>query len=333
MKIDTTLGFGLAGAARSAREVEAAGYAGVWANETSHDPFGPLALAAEHTARIELGTGVAVAFSRNPMTLANLGYDLQAYSEGRFILGLGSDTREHIEERFGVPWSPPVDRMREFVLAIRAIWDCWNNGTTLDFRGDFYSHTLMTPRFDPGPNPYGTPRVFLTAHGEEMTELAGEVADGVICAGLMTPSYLRSVTIPALERGLARASRPRSEFEISCHAFVVTGTTEAEIERVAPAVHQEIAIAASAPANRAVLDHHGWAEVHTALRDRASEGAWERMTDLIDDEILNTLAVVDEPQQIGHSLHRRYGEMCDRVVIDATYSMVPARWDQAGAPA
>src|SRR3954465_5282966 len=175
MRVDTgVMGTSAVDVGQRAKELEDLGYDGLMPAETGHDPFLPLALAAEHTERIELGTGIAVAFARSPMTLANTGNDLQQYSKGRFILGLGSQIKPHIEKRFSMPWSHPAPRMREMILAMRAIWDCWNNDTKLEFRGDFYTHTLMTPFFNPGPNPYGPPKVFLAAVGELMTEVAGE---------------------------------------------------------------------------------------------------------------------------------------------------------------
>src|SRR5688500_18551977 len=207
MKVDGGISTDLEHTADSAKEAEAAGYDGVWTAETSHDPFFPLLIAAEHTQKVELGTGIAVAFARNPMTLANVGYDLQAFSKGRFILGLGSQIKPHIEKRFAMQWSRPADRMRELILAIRAIWACWNEGEKLEFRGEFYRHTLMTPMFHPGPNPHGSPPIFLAAVGERMTEVAGEVADGMQLHPFTTESYLREVTIPALERGWARAGK------------------------------------------------------------------------------------------------------------------------------
>src|SRR3954464_15527769 len=207
MKVDGGVGFYLANAAATAKEAEDAGYDGVWSAETSHDPFFPLLLAAEHTERVELGTGITVAFPRSPMHLANVGYDLQAYSKGRFLLGLGSQIRAHIEKRFSATWASPANRMRELILAMRAIWASWQEGTKLDFRGDFYSHTLMTPFFNPGPNPYGTPKVFLAAVGERMTEVAGETADGLLVHGFTTERYLKEVTLPALQRGLDKAGR------------------------------------------------------------------------------------------------------------------------------
>jgi probable F420-dependent oxidoreductase len=195
-----------------ARELEAVGYDGLLTAETAHDPFLPIAIAAGHTERIELGTGIAVAFARTPMVTAYVANDLQRASNGRFILGLGSQIKPHIEKRFSMPWSRPAARMREYVLALRAIWASWNEGERLDFRGDFYRHSLMTPFFSPPPNPHGAPKVFLAAVGEKMTEVAGEVADGIIVHGFTTERYVREVTLPAIERGLAKAGRDRADF-------------------------------------------------------------------------------------------------------------------------
>src|SRR5258705_13498557 len=182
----------------AAAGIESAGYDGIFSFEGQHDPFFPLLLAAEHTERVALTTAVAIAFARNPMNLAQIAYDLQLASHGRFRLGLGTQIKPHIEKRFSMPWSSPVERMRELVLAIRAIWARWHEGTKLDFRGDFYQHTLMTPFFNPGPNPFGTPKVWLAAVGPHMTEVAGEVADGMLLHGFTTERYVREVTIPAL---------------------------------------------------------------------------------------------------------------------------------------
>src|SRR5215813_12775531 len=197
-----------------ARALEAEGYDGAATAETSHDPFFPLLLAAQATERLELATGVAIAFARTPMTMASIANDLQLASKGRFFLGLGSQIKPHIERRFSMPWSHPAARMREYILAMRAIWASWSDGTKLDFRGDFYTHTLMTPFFSPGPNPFGPPKVYLAAVGELMTEVGGEVADGVIIHGFTTERYVKEVTLPAIERGLAKAGRSRSSFEI-----------------------------------------------------------------------------------------------------------------------
>ena len=327
MKVDGGfgLGSGLANVAEAAREHEDAGYDGLWTAETSHDPFLPLVLAAEHTTSIELGTSIAVAFARNPMTLANLGYDLHAYS-GRFVLGLGSQIKPHITKRFSMEWSKPADRMRELILAIRAIWDCWNTGTKLDFRGDFYTHTLMTPFFNPGPNPNGVPKIFLAGVGPRMTEVAGEVADGFLCHGFTTERFLREVTIPALERGRAKAGKTMDDFEIVGPSFVVTGNDDAEIEAAAKATKQQISFYGSTPSYRPVLDIHGWGGLQDELNTLSKQGRWEEMGTIVDDEILNTFAVVGEPEQIAPELHRRYGDCVQRISFYAPYKADPERW-------
>ena len=326
MKVDGGIPFELDAVADAARAAEAAGYDGAWAAETSHDAFLPLLLAAEHTQRLELGTGIAVAFARNPMTLANIANDLQAFSKGRFLLGLGSQIKPHIEKRFSMPWSHPAARMRELVLAMRAIWDCWNNGSKLDFRGEFYTHTLMTPFFNPGPNPYGPPRVFLAAVGDRMTEVAGEVADGLLAHAFTTERYLREVSLPALERGLATANRKRSEFEISRPCFVVTGATEEEMAKAADGVRQQIAFYGSTPAYRGVLELHGWGALQDELNALSKQGEWVEMGSLIDDEMLHTFAVVGEPEEIPKLLLARYGDVMDRVNFYAPYRSDPERW-------
>lgn len=226
MRIDTPLSVTTASADTrpAAAEAERAGYAGVWTSEVRHDPFIAVALAASVTERIELGTAIALAFARSPMTTAMQANDLQMLSQGRLLLGLGSQIRAHITRRFSMPWSHPAPRMREYILAMRAIWECWNNGSKLDFRGDFYSHTLMTPFFNPGPNPYGAPRVLLAGVGAAMTRVAGEVADGFLCHGFTTERYLREVTLPAL-------GRTGAGFEVSGSPLVVTGRTADLLER------------------------------------------------------------------------------------------------------
>ena len=231
MKIDEGLGFDATGIAEAARQAEADGYDGVWAAETAHDPFLPIAIGAAATETLEFGTGIAVAFARNPMNLAVLANDLQLLSKGRFILGLGSQIKPHITKRFSMPWSHPAPRMRELIAAMRAIWATWETGEKLEFRGEFYTHTLMTPFFDPGKNPYGNPKILLAAVGELMTEVAGEVGDGLLVHGFSTERYLREVTLPALERGAAKAGKTRADLTVSYPGFVVTGANEADVER------------------------------------------------------------------------------------------------------
>jgi probable F420-dependent oxidoreductase len=326
MKVDGSLGFDLPSVPRHARELEAAGYTGAWTAETSHDPFLPLLLAAEHTTELELGTSIAVAFARSPMTLANTAWDLQAYSKGRFVLGLGSQIKPHIERRFSMPWSHPAPRMREFVLAMRAIWSSWHGDTKLAFKGDFYTHTLMTPVFSPGPSEYGAPKVWLAAVGERMTAVAGEVADGVIVHGFTTERYVREVTIPAVERGLNRAGRSRDGFELSGPMFVVSGTDDEEMEAAKRATRQQIAFYGSTPAYRPVLELHGWGEVGDELNAMSKRGEWVEMGDLITDDMLDAFAVVAEPDRLADAVHARWGDVSDRVSFYAPYRSDAATW-------
>jgi probable F420-dependent oxidoreductase len=310
----------------AARELEELGYDGVFTAETSHDPFLPITLAALETERIELATGIAVAFARNPMSTAVIGNDLQLYTKGRFILGLGSQIKPHIEKRFSMPWSEPAKRMREFILAMRAIWACWNDGDKLDFRGEFYRHTLMTPFFNPGPNLYGVPKVFLAAVGERMTEVAGEVADGILLHGFTTERYVREVTMPALERGWARAGKQRGDFELSGPMFVVTGTNEEEYEAARRGTKQQIAFYGSTPAYRGVLELHGWGDLQGDLNRLSKQGEWEQMGELVDDEILGTFAVTGEPEEIPAKMLDRYGDVVDRISFYAPYKSDRERW-------
>jgi probable F420-dependent oxidoreductase len=326
MKVDGGIGTNLSHVSVEARAREEQGYSGIWTAETNHDPFLPLVLAAEHTEHVELGTSIAVAFARNPMLLANLGYDLQAYSKGRFVLGLGSQIKPHITKRFSMPWSHPAPRMRELILAVRAIWASWNERTKLEFRGEFYTHTLMTPFFDPGPNPYGLPKIFLAGVGEMMTEVAGEVADGFICHGFTTERYLREVTIPALERGRAKAGKTMEGFEIVGPSFVVTGTTDEELANAITGTKQQIAFYGSTPAYRGVLELHGWGGLQDELNALSKRGGWVEMGKLIDDEILNTFAVVGPPEELAPELHQRYSDVIQRISFYAPYRSDSERW-------
>ncbi len=331
MKVDGGLGTNLNRAGQQAKDLEAAGYSGAWTAETSHDPFLPLALAAEHTSEIELGTSIAVAFARNPMLLANLAWDLQSFSQGRFILGLGSQIKPHITKRFSMPWSHPAPRMRELIRAIRAIWDTWLTGAPLQFRGEFYTHTLMTPFFTPDAKDlegFGVPKIFLAGVGELMTEVAGETCDGFLCHGFTTERYLREVTLPALERGRTKAGKTMEGFPIVGPSFVVTGTNDEELEKAAAGTRQQIAFYGSTPAYRPVLEIHGWGALQDELNTLSKQGEWVQMGKLIDDEILNTFAVVGPPEQIAPELERRYGDVVDRISFYAPYESDPDRWRQ-----
>jgi probable F420-dependent oxidoreductase len=313
-------------AGETAVRAERDGYDGWWVAETQIDPFLASAVAAQRTDRIEIATAIAVAFARNPMTVALQANDLQILSEGRFALGLGSQIKPHITRRYSMEWSKPAARMRDFILAIRAIWECWATGRELDFRGDFYTHTLMTPFFNPGPNPHGNPRIMLAAVGPLMTEAAGEVADGILCHGFSTERYLREATIPALERGRAKAGNTLDGFEISAPSFVVARDSEEEIAVAAQLVKQQIAFYGSTPAYRPVLELHGWGELQDELNAMTKRGAWDAMAGLIDDEILHTFAVIGTPEEAVEEIQRRYGDMATRITLSIPDDADPARW-------
>jgi probable F420-dependent oxidoreductase len=315
MKIDGYFVDDLAGAGAQARAAEAAGYAGLFTFEARHDGFLPLAVAAEHTERIELGTSIAIAFSRTPMTLAHLGHDMQVLSGGRFVLGLGSQIRPHIERRYSMPWSRPAARMRELVEATRAIWRCWNEGEPLDFRGDFYTHTLMTPLFAPPPSAHGPPRVWVAGVGPRMVEVAGAVGDGLICHPLVSGRYLREALIPHLHAGARAAGRDPAGLEVAAMAMIATGRTEEEMAEAVAGTRAQIGFYASTPAYRPVLELHGWGDLQPELRRLSKAGEWGAMGDAVDDEVLRTFAVVAEPDGVVSALVERFGEVTDRVGV------------------
>jgi len=305
MKIDAALTADPGTIGAAARVLEAQGFDGLQSFEGAHDPFVPLALAAQHTTRVELTTAIAIAFARNPMVCAYIANDLQLVAQGRFILGLGTQIRPHIERRFGERWSKPNARMREFVRALRAIWRAWETGERLDVRGEFYTHTLMTPFFSPGPNPHGPPRVVLAGFGPAMVAVAGEVADGWITHPLNSPSYVRAVALPALERGFARANRARARFEICCQTIVMIGQTDQEVARAREKAKGQIAFYGSTPAYRVMLDHHGWGELQPELNRMSKQGQWFDMMRLITDDMLDVIGVSGTPAAAGRALRQR----------------------------
>jgi probable F420-dependent oxidoreductase len=325
MKVDAAINdYATAGAA--AKRLEDAGYDGGFTFEGPHDPFFPLVAAAATTERLELYTAIAIAFARNPMTLANIGWDLQALSKGRFLLGLGSQIRPHIEKRFSMPWSHPAARMREMVLAIKEIWRCWAESDRLDFRGEFYQHTLMTPMFNPGRNPYGDPPILLAGVGPVMTEVAGEVADGFFVHPLHSQRSLEAVTLPALERGLAKSGRTRRDLQLSVQVMIASGSSEEEILRTRRLTKQQIAFYGSTPAYRVVLDAHGWGELQPELNTLSKRGAWAEMAGLVSDEMLETIAVCCPMDQVAERVHERCGAVADRVSLVAHWAGDPAPW-------
>ncbi len=327
MKIDGPLfSSDLARVPARARELDDLGYDGAVSVETSHDPFLPLALAAEHSSRVDLLTSVAIALARSPMTTAYTAYDLQVLSHGRMVLGLGSQIQPHIEKRFSMPWSAPAPRMREFIVALRAIWRSWETGERLAFRGDHYTHTLMTPFFSPAPSPYGPPRVFLGALGDRMCEVAGEVADGVLLHPFSTDRYVRERALPAVERGLARAGRPREGFEFTLTPFVATGADEEAVRSALHGARQQIAFYGSTPAYRKVLELHGWGEVQDELNAMSKRGRWSDMAELITPDMLDAFVVQAPHDRLPAALAKRCGGVADRMQFFASWDSDRESW-------
>lgn len=332
MKIDATVITGdLETIGPKARRIEELGYDALYSAETQHDPFFPLLLAAEHTERLELATAIAVAFPRSPMHLAHIGHDLQRFSKGRFILGLGSQVKAHVEKRFSAQFSQPAARMREQILATRAIWRTWEEGEPLRFEGEFFRHTLMTPFFNPGPTGHGIPQIFLAAVGEKMTEVVGEVCDGMFVHGFSTEKYIRETTLPALERGLAKSGRTRADLELSFPVFVVTGETDEEWQTADAAVREQIAFYGSTPAYRPVLEAHGWGEVQDELNALSKRGAWKEMGKVITDDILDAFAVRGAAGELPGLILGRYGDLVDRLSFYAPYRTDPEQWADVAA--
>jgi probable F420-dependent oxidoreductase len=312
-------------AAQEAAQAEREGYDGYWVPETKIDAMIGCAAAAAATERIALATGITVAFARNPMTVAQQANDLQTLTGGRFKLGLGSQIKPHITRRFSMPWSHPAPRMREFILAVRAIWRAWASGEPLRFEGEFYTHTLMTPFFDPGPNAWGAPPILLAGVGARMTETAGEVADGFVGHGFQTPRYLREVTLPALARGRERVGLTLDGFEITGPVFMALGDSEAEREGALQMVRGQIAFYGSTPAYRAVLDLHGWGELHERLHAMTRRGEWERLPGAIDDQVLDAFAVIGTPEEAVAQLRERYGGALTRITVKLPPALEPDR--------
>jgi probable F420-dependent oxidoreductase len=327
VKVDATLQGGLDDW-RIAEKAESDGYDAVWLSEIKHDPFPMLALVAHHTERVQVGTAIALAFARNPMSMAVVANDIQLYSEGRFILGVGSQIKPHITKRFSMPWSAPAERMREYLLAVRAIWSSWETGEPLRFLGERYTHTIMTPMFNPGPNPYGNPPIVLAGVGPRMTRVAGEVADGFFVHGFTTERYMRETTLPTLVEGRKAAGHDDlSGFEISGLPFVVTGATDAEMEANAAQVRKQIAFYGSTPSYWPVLEAHGWNELGPELNAMSKRGEWDAMGTKIADDVLDAVAVVARPDQVARGILDRYGDIFTRCGFYAPYSVGDGFWE------
>jgi len=308
-----------------ARGAEAAGIDGLWFNEIAHDPFLGATLAAEHTARVAVGTAIALAFVRSPTTLAHAAWDLARLSGGRFILGLGPQVRAHIERRFAMPWEPPIARLRDVIGAVRAIWDSWRTGAKLRYQGRFYTLTLMTPFFTP-PSFEGPIPVFLAAVNRGMCRLAGEVADGLHVHPFHSVGYLKEVILPAVDRGLARAGRQRKTFTLAGSVLVAVRGGADDRHQVDD-VRRTIAFYASTPSYRPVLAHHGWEGVGEQLSRLAAAQRWDEMPGLVSEEMIDAFAVQGTPVDIGRILRGRYAGTFDRIAPYRFFALKDPVWD------
>ena len=311
MKVDVQLSQSVIGAADRARELEAIGVDGVFTFENAHDLFFPL-VAAAPVCRLDLMTNVAIAFPRSPIHLANAAYDLQHLSEGRFRLGLGSQIKPHVEKRFGGTWGKPVAHMREWVLATKAILQHWQDGTPLRYEGEYTKHTLMTPAFHPGPNPYGIPKILVGALGPKMNEMAAEVADGVLVMPFNSERHMKERTLPAIDRGLATAGRTRADYEITAEVIVGCGRTDEELEQ-AKGVRNLLAFYGSTPSYKPVLDVEGWGDLQPELNTLSKRGEWGQMAELITDDMIRTIAVHGTPAECAKEIVARYGADAQRI--------------------
>mgnify|MGYP001275646427 CR=1 FL=1 len=310
-----------------ARFADEAGFDGVWTFETAHEPFLPLVLAAEHSQRLSLGTSIAVAFARSPAILAYTAWDLAAFSKGRFILGLGTQVKGHNERRFGVKWEKPVEKMREVILAVRAFWDCWQNGAGLNFRGEFFKLTLMTPFFSPAPHDYHRIPIYLAGVNRRICQLAGELCDGFHAHPLHTARYLREVVLPNVQTGLNKAGRSRRAIELSSSLFVIPTDDPEQAAVFETEIRQQIAFYASTPPYRPVFELEGWGAVADELKAKAARGQWTDMPSLISDEMLDKFALRGTWAELPKMVLKKYDGLLDRVSY--YFPVVPDR-DEAG---
>lgn len=305
----------------AARAAEAAGYDGVMTLENRHDPFLPLGVAATATERVSLLTGVAIAFPRSPMVVANAGWDLQVASRGRFVLGLGSQVRGHNERRFSVPWSPPAPRIREYVQALRAIWRCWKTGEPLAFEGEHYRFSLMPPNFVPEPMDAPVPPITIGAVGPAMLKVAGEVCDGVRLHPFCTRRYLEQAVLPGLSVGLEKAGRARKHFEISGGGFIATGPDQATVDAMVQWVRQRVAFYGSTPAYRPVLACHGLEALGERLQGMAKRGEWQDMPAIVPEDVLELFAAIGTHDEIVGKIATRFGGVADTIFASVSYEM------------
>lgn len=327
MKVDTAIPANPAEApAEVARAAEALGFDGLHTAETAHDPFLALALAACTTERVALMTSVAIAFARSPTSIAQTAWDLQRLSRGRFVLGLGTQVKAHVERRFAMPWGPPVPRLREYVGLTRALWDTWQDGAPLNFRGHHYRASLMTPFFNPGKIDYPRPPIYLAGVGPPLLRLAGETADGLAVHPLHTVSYLRDVVQPAIATGAKKAGRSPGDCALSVPAFVVTGRTKQQRDDARARIRSQIAFYASTPSYAPVLAHHGWGAVREQLTALAARRDWAAMPALVDESMMRQFAIDVEPADVGPALRERYRGLAERITLYQRF--VPGQDDE-----
>ena len=310
-----------------ARFADETGFDGIWTFETAHEPFLPLVLVAEHSRRLSVGTSIAVAFARSPATLASISWDLARFSEGRFILGLGTQVKGHNERRFGVKWDKPVEKMREVILAVRAIWDCWQNKTRLNFQGEYFKLTLMTPFFSPAPHEYHRIPIFIAGVNRRMCQLGGELCEGFHVHPLHSARYLSDIVLPNIEQGLQKAGRQRQDIELSSSIFVIPTDDPKEAARYDAEVRQQISFYASTPPYRPVFDLEGWGDVADQLKAFAARGRWNDMPALITDEMLERLALRGTWADLPEKVLEKYSGLLDRVSY--YFPVVPGK-DEAG---
>ncbi len=316
MKLDSLMtARSLDEAAAIARNVEDMGFDGVWSMENQHDPFLSLAVAAIATTKLKIGTAIALAFPRSPMSFAYTAWDLQAASNGRFILGLGTQVKGHNQRRYSVKWESPGPKLREIIQALRAIWDCWQNGTKLDFQGRFFSHTLMTPAFMPGKIEHPHIPIYIAGVNPYMCRLAGELCDGFHAHPFHSAKFLRERVLPQIEEGAQKAGRSRKDVVVSTSSFVIMGDSQKEMDEMREQVRMQIAFYASTRTYKPVLDVHGWGDVCLSLNEKASKGEWAAMAKDVTDEMLEEYAITGSPDEVPALLKAKYEGLLDRVAF------------------
>ena len=314
MKLDCALAMdALAEVPEVARAAEEIGFAGMWANDTKHNPFLTLGIAALHTSRLELGTGIAVAFSRSPMLTAQTAWDVARLSNGRLLLGLGTQVRAHIERRFGMPWDPPAPKLREYVHAVRAIWRTWQDGVPLRVTGRYYNLNLMGPFFNPGPNAQPAPPILIAGVNEVLCRLAGEVADGFILHPIHSVTYLREFVLPHLDRGLAKAGRSRADLQLSAPVVIAPGEGPEELAAALARARARVAFYGSTPTYRLLLEIVGYPDVADRLRQMVSQGRMNELAGQVPDGLLEAIVIRGTYEEVGHQLRERYTGLLDRV--------------------